>query len=134
EALHKEMDGREKKLLDYINAQYTQVVSGGRTRVAEYWLAVHAHGDHPPQDDFMLLADGPDINPTMVKRWRAQLERSRRKHDPVLAPWHALAALSEKEFTPKAKDLITGWVAKPDPARPINPPGLDALASKPPAT
>jgi Protein of unknown function (DUF1553)/Protein of unknown function (DUF1549)/Planctomycete cytochrome C len=133
-AFRGELDAREKKLNDYIQAQSDLVVSGARTRVAEYFMAVHAQGEQPVQDDFMLLSDGPDINPTMVKRWRAQLERSRRKHDPVLAPWHALASLPEKDFAAKAKELIGGWVARPDPTKPLNPLVVWSLAAKPVAT
>ena len=53
-------------------------------------MAVHAQGDQPKQDDFMLLADGNDINPTMVKRWRAELERCAARPRPGL---RALARL-----------------------------------------
>src|SRR5205085_6169442 len=48
EKFRREMDTREKKLADFIRIQYEQVVGGAKVRVAEYWLAVHAQGDHPP--------------------------------------------------------------------------------------
>jgi mono/diheme cytochrome c family protein len=134
EAFQKELASREKKLDDFINSQYEQMIKGAKERVAEYWLAVHAQSQHPTQDEFMLISDGPDINPTMLKRWRAQLDHARRQHDPVLAPWIAFAALPEKEFAAKAKELALGWFFKPEVAKPINPIVLHALAGKPPAT
>ena len=54
----------------------------------------------------MLLADGNDLNPAMLVRWQAYLMRTRKEHDPVFAPWHALAALPEREFAARAASLI----------------------------
>jgi hypothetical protein len=69
-----------------------------------------------------------------LKRWRAYLLRTKKAHHPVFAPWHALAALPEKEFAAKAKELALGWAARPDPARPLNPIVVWSFATKPPAT
>src|SRR5262249_36482466 len=134
QSFKKELDVREKKLHDFIKAQYDSVIASAKTRAGEYLMAVHAQGDQPKQDDFMLLSDGPDINPTMIKRWRAQLERSRRGHNPVLAPWHAFAALPEKEFAAGAHALADRWLSHPDGTKPINPIIAWPFASKPPAT
>jgi hypothetical protein len=82
----------------------------------------------------MLIADGGDLNPTMVSRYHAYLERTRKSHHPVWAPWHALADLPEKEFATKASELCARLAATPDPARPVNPLVARALAEKPPKT
>ena len=57
-----------------------------KRRVAEYLLAAQQALDQPTTEDFMLLADGNDLNPAMLVRWQAYLSRTRKGHDPVFAP------------------------------------------------
>ena len=102
---------------------------GAKSRAAEYLLAAHALRGQPNADDFMLIADGGDLNPTMTRRWRAYLERARRSHHPVWAPWHALADLPEKDFAGRALE----W-ASAGPDRPVNPRVARAFREKPPAS
>jgi hypothetical protein len=89
--------------------------------VAEYLLAAQAQQDKPTTEDFMLLADGNDPNPTMILRYQTYLERSRKSHDPVLAVWHALAGLPEAKFAAEAPALIQRLVVQPEADKPINP-------------
>ena len=44
-------------------------MKGAKARAAEYVLAAHAIRAQPDSDDFMLLADGNDLNPAMLVRW-----------------------------------------------------------------
>lgn len=132
-AFDKELQAREKKLADFIRGKHADFVRGGKTRAAEYLLAANAIRRQQDTDDFMLIADGSDLNPTMVVRWKAYLTRTQRVHHPVFAPWHAFAALPEKDFAEKAAALSTQF-ARPDPARPVNPQVARAFAGKPPAT
>src|SRR5262249_9335382 len=83
--------------------------------------------DQPSTEDFMLLADGSDLNPTMVLRWKTYLERTRTAHHPVFALWHAFADLPAKDFPAHAAKLLAR-----DPARPLNPLVAAAFAGKPP--
>jgi hypothetical protein len=124
----KELEARERKLADFLNAKHAEVTSGARTRVAEYLLAAHAAKDQPITDEFMLIADGGDLNPAMLKRWQAYLARSRKGHHPVLAPWHQFAALPEKDFAAKAREVAARLAA------PVNPVVARSFADKPPAT
>src|SRR5262249_40111755 len=50
--------------------------------------------------------DGTDLNPAMLVRWQTYLSRTRRNGDPIFIPWHALAALTESEFTARAATEI----------------------------
>jgi hypothetical protein len=127
----KELQARERKLTEFVQAKHTELVTAARTRAAEYLLAAHALRDQPNTEDFMLLADGGDLNPRMLQRWQAYLQRTRRKHDPVWAPWHAFAALPEKDFAARASELCAQF-GHPDPARPINPLVARAFADQPP--
>src|SRR5437764_4483246 len=54
----------------------------------------------------MLIADGNDLNPKMVVRWRAFLNHTRKTKDPVFAAWHRFAELPEAEFAAKAPAVL----------------------------
>ena len=99
---------REKRLVKFITDKHTNLVNGARTRVAEYLLAAHAARNQPPADDFMLLADPGDLNPSMITRWRQFLSDSKKRKHPAFLHWHALAELSEAEFAEKAPAVLKG--------------------------
>lgn len=104
-----ELAKREQALREFVDAKYRELVSGARLRADAYMLAVHAGSRQPDMEEFMLLADGSDLNPKMLQRWRVYLERARREGNPVFVPWHALCAIPEAEFAAKAAELIAGW-------------------------
>jgi hypothetical protein len=87
--------------------------------------------DKPTTEDFMLLADGNDLNPTMIIRWQLFLERSRGRHDPVLAIWHALAALPAEQFAAQAPATVERLIAGQSPDKLINPLVAGAFLGKP---
>ena len=97
---------REKKLIDFVTAKHTGLVAGARARAAEYLLAAHEARNQPPADDFMLLADPGDLNPSMITRWRQFLADAKKRHDPVWLHWHAVAELPDSEFAAKAPELL----------------------------
>jgi mono/diheme cytochrome c family protein len=134
EDFDRELRKREEKLTKFVKAKHAELVKAAKTRAAEYLLAAHAARNQPNTEEFMLLADGNDLNPRMLVRWRAYLERTRKKHHPVLAPWHAFAALPDKDFAARAKTLTAEMFGKRDPARSINPLVVKAFANKPPQT
>jgi hypothetical protein len=118
----KELKVREKKLTDFVKAKHDELVTNARKRVAEYLLAAHALRDQPSTEEFMLIAEGNDLNPTMTIRWQKYLERTRKTNDPVFAPWHAYAALPEKDFANAAVKIVP----------PANPLLAKALTGSPP--
>jgi hypothetical protein len=134
QAFARELEAREKKLTDFVKAKHAEMVKLAKTRAAEYMLAAHALRGQPTTADFMLIADGSDLNPKMLLRWQVYLERTRKTHHPVLAPWHAFAALPEKDFAALATALCVRLAAWSDPARPINPLVVKAFAAAPPKT
>ncbi|HQR05489.1 MAG TPA: PSD1 and planctomycete cytochrome C domain-containing protein [Gemmatales bacterium] len=96
---------REKKLYDFVHARHQELVNDARKRVTEYLLAVYASRNQPPADDFMLIADKGDLNPTMINRWRVYLDNAGKRNDLLWKPWHAFAALAEKEFASRSADI-----------------------------
>jgi hypothetical protein len=97
-----ELKIREKKLVDFVTAKHTNLVTGARARAAEYLLAAHEARNQPPADDFMLIADPGDLNPSMITRWRQFLADTKKRKSPAFRPWHACAELPDAEFAQKA--------------------------------
>jgi hypothetical protein len=89
-----------------VTSKHAALVNGARTRAAEYLLAAHAARNQPPADDFMLLADPGDLNPTMISRWRQFLSDARKRKDAAFLHWHAVAELPEAMFAERAPELL----------------------------
>jgi len=101
-----ELKIRERKLVDFVTAKHTGLVNGARSRATEYLLAAHEARNQPAADDFMLLADPGDLNPSMITRWKQYLADAKKRRDPAWLHWHAVAELPEAEFSRKAPDLL----------------------------
>jgi len=128
----KELAQREAKLAEFVADKHAALVDGAKKRAAEYLIAAQAAIGQPTTEDFMLLADGGDLNPKMVVRWRVFLERTRKRHDPVLAPWHALAALPADDFEKQARGYCASLWQPTDTAHAVNPVVVKALNDRPP--
>jgi hypothetical protein len=133
-AFAKELQAREAKLTEFVRAKHDELVKSAQVRVAEYLMAAHAQRDQPTTEEFMLIADGTDLNPTMIVRYQKYLERTRKGRSPVWAVWHALADLPEKDFAAKTPAVCAQLLEKPDPARPVNALVAGAFAGRPPKT
>ncbi len=133
-AFAKQLEAREAKLAEFVRTKHEQLVSGSRRRAGEYLKAAHQATMRPSTEDFMLIADGGDLNPTMLVRWQKYLERTKRVHHPVFAPWQELAALPDAEFAAGAAELAKRLRGPTDPDKPINPIVAAALSESPPAS
>ena len=105
-----ELNLREKALVDFVTAKHAGLVADARTRPGDYLFAAHEARGRPPADDFMLIADPGDLNPTMITRWRQFLEDTRKRKDPVWLHWHALAELPVEGFAEKAGVTLQGVI------------------------
>jgi mono/diheme cytochrome c family protein len=130
-AFAKELDERQRKLNEYLDQKYRELISGARTRAGEYLLAAQALEGKPSTGEFMLLADGNDLNPTMIIRYQTYLERTAAGHDPVLAVWHRLAALVPADFAAKSSETVEQLVANQTADKPINSLVAGAFLGKP---
>ncbi|MEN9674010.1 MAG: hypothetical protein RL553_2275, partial [Planctomycetota bacterium] len=100
-----ELKIKEKKLLDFVQAKHRDLVTQSRSRVADYLFAAYQASNQPPADDFMLLADKGDLNPAMIARWRAFLERMKIQKDPTWAIWHRYSSLNPSSFSQSALEV-----------------------------
>ncbi len=101
---------REKQLVGFVTAKHAGLVNGARARAGEYLLAAHAARNQPAADDFMLLADPGDLNPSMITRWRQFLTDTAKRKHAAFRHWHAVAELSDAEFAEKAPALLKAVV------------------------
>ena len=131
-----ELAKREAALNEFVVKKHRALVDGARSRAGEYLMAAFAARHQPATDDFMLIADTNDLNPTMILRWRVYLEKTAKQPHPVWEPWHQFAALDGGRFPQDAGPLAKRLAAAPpDPARPLNPlvrQLLEQLAAKSP--
>jgi hypothetical protein len=102
----RELAAREVKLKEFVNRKRDELERATLARFDEYLMAIHAMKGQPSTDSFMQIAGGNELNPTMLARWRAALERSRREGDPLFASWLALEALPDLDFSERAAALM----------------------------
>ena len=100
-----ELKIKEKKLLDFVQLKHRDLVTQARARAGDYLFAAYQAGNQPPADDFMLLADKGDLNPAMIARWRAFLERMKIQKDPTWAIWHRYSSLNPSSFSQSALEV-----------------------------
>lgn len=113
-----ELKTREQKLLDFVQTKHRELVNGAKSRVADYLLAAQALRDQPDTENFMLLSNTEDLNPTMIQRWKGFLDRTEKKHHPVMALWHSFAALPDDNFADEARKTCAAL--ETEPAKPLN--------------
>jgi hypothetical protein len=132
-AFEKELKAREKNLADALQAQREAALARFRARAADYLLAAQDATRRTGAAAQQPLGAG-ELSRPMVKRWEMFLAETRKGHNPVLAPWHAFAALPQKEFAAKAPAVAARIAANADPQRPISRPVARAFAGAPPAS
>ncbi|HTN01879.1 MAG TPA: DUF1553 domain-containing protein, partial [Planctomycetaceae bacterium] len=129
----KELRERSGKLNQFLLDQQRQLEEPFRTRAAEYLLTAQREAVQANYLATMFLIDASkDLNPVAIQRWGRLLERTRKTHDPVFAPWHALAHLPEDEFAQASAKLIEAWQSKSADGPPVNTVVVDALAARQP--
>jgi hypothetical protein len=102
----KELESLREKLNAFVTSKQHELTESVKRRLAEYLIAAQRTIDQPSTEDFMLIADGSDLNPAMLIRWQNYLARTRKTHDPIFVPWHALAELPAQSFATDAAVLL----------------------------
>ena len=123
-----ELQNRVAALTRYATKKHTELVKGARDRAGEYLLAAQQDEDSGVViDNFLIIIDPGELNPTMRLRWQSLIRRTRRINDPVLGPWHTLAALPRERFAEEARKYSARI---PDSAKRVNPIVAAALQNR----
>lgn len=136
---------RQQELDDFVAQKHAELVAGARTRVGEYLLAAKAASEKPATDDFMILTDPGDLNPAMLVRWQAYLEKIAAQSPPsqqagsgsamrsVWGPWLEFAAIPDDQFRDAAVALCQRLAApQVEGAAPANLLVIKAVCGSPP--
>jgi hypothetical protein len=128
DAFEKELQARELKVSDFIEASRLELSAKFRKRAGDYLLAAQ---HEPANPGARAESIGPDdLHPQMIRRWRTYVEESRTKHNAVLTAWIQFAKLPEKEFAAKSAEALKNVSEKG--RQPINALVVKALTEKPP--
>lgn len=90
----------ETELRQFVESKYDALIDSARRRAGDYLFAAEASRKAPKTDDFMLIADGGDLNPALISQWRAFLEKSRKRDMRVMRLWNACSDAPEASFLP----------------------------------
>ncbi len=120
-AYESELTKRERELADFIDQKHAELMDSTKLRVGEYLLAAIESRGRPDTRDFMIIAEGKELNPKMTRRWRRLLDRTSKGFDPVFAPLHRLAAIPPAEFAKQAPAAIEALARETDPIKRVNP-------------
>ncbi len=128
-----ELQAREDALDQYLEKRHKELLTAFRTQIAEYLIAARAAQKLPPTDKFMFVEEPGKLSLLIIGNWRALLDRTQRGHDPIFAPWHAMASLADGDFAAQAAPLCSKFAANADPDHPLNPRVAALFASSAPA-
>jgi cytochrome c553 len=132
-AFEKELKAHEQKRDAAMREERGKAMNAFRARAADYLLAAHDAQRRPGEHAHAPLSP-VELSRAMVRSWENFLAETRKAHHPVLAPWHAFAALPQQEFAAKAPAVAARVAANADPKKPISPPVARAFAGAPPAS
>ena len=105
DAYQAELDKRDNDLNQLVQSKVDGLAQSGRRRVDEYLLAVHARRDHPSAEEFMLIADPDDVNPSMITRYESYLREQVDERHPIWGPWLRWSASDEQFWRDPAESL-----------------------------
>jgi mono/diheme cytochrome c family protein len=129
-AAERQITEKHANLKSFVDAKYDELTDVARRRSGDYLLAAEQSRKAPKTDDFMLIADGGDLNPSMILRWRSFIDESRKRNFPVMRLWNAMADVTSTDFASTLAERMR------DEANPLlkakilerNPDRIDALA------
>ena len=121
-----ELKKRQLKLADTMQKRRDEAAARLRTRVGDY-LAAQFELKKYPEEGFDQILSADDLIPGSVRRWRDWLHTAKDSAHPIFAPWYALAALAESEFSAAASNEIARVIIRTN----LNPIVAAAFATPP---
>jgi hypothetical protein len=128
-AFETELQAREQKVTDFIQAKHAELLPRFRSHTADYMLrAQETEGSRGERRDERQTTG--ELSQRMVQRWQKYLSEARSSPPSVLAAWYAFAALPAKDFEAQANAVVANLSADQH----VHPLVARAFADKPPAS
>src|SRR5206468_3150057 len=92
-----------------------------RGKIAEYLMALQEYKkvtNGLPRNAFLQRRG---LQPQLANAWNDYLKNHAGRPHPIWTPWFAFAAVPDKEFPAKARELAARFYANADKTRPLNP-------------
>jgi len=121
---------REDELKKFREEKEAEVRTRLRSQVGDYLLVAREMAKLSDKSKQEALARERKLDPGVAERWLNSLEGWRKSQHPIFAPWFALAALGEKEFETRAKELVAGFSSSAG-TNALNPAVVSAFAEPP---
>jgi uncharacterized protein DUF1549/uncharacterized protein DUF1553/cytochrome c len=132
QAYERELKKLEAEMDSFRTKKHGEKLAELRARAADYLLAAHEAGR--PNADVNGIARSRDLSQLALRRWMSFLAETRKAHHPVMAAWHAFAAVPDNEFAAKGSSLAAKLAANNDPQNRLNPLVAQAFAGQAPAS
>src|SRR6476660_7051760 len=132
-AYEKELKIRVDKLNQTFATKCAELSNRIRTKSVEYLVAV-LDAAKLPNEEFYEIRGPDDLNPVVVRRWQAYLFQTSKEFHPIFGPWHALAAVPEKQFVEQSPAIIRQLVNATDPTHRVNALVAKTLSDSAPAS
>lgn len=127
EVFERELRRREEALEALFRRKRDELLERLRAQTGMY-LAAAVEVEKLPTEEFYQILSPDEVNPVIARRWYAYIASRAKAFDRVFAPWHAWAAVPERELAVRAP----AWLAE-NAAR-LNPRVAAALGGAPPAS
>jgi len=121
---------REDELKKFREEKEAEVRTRLRSQVGDYLLVAKEMAKLSDKSKQEALARERKLDPGVAERWLNSLEGWSKSQHPIFAPWFALAALGEKEFETRAKELVAGFSSNAG-TNALNPAVVSAFAEPP---
>jgi hypothetical protein len=114
DTFEKQATAKRRELQQMLESQYTILSEAARQRTADYLVRAAILPPDPLESAIYFLSLAPDdLRPQIVARWRRYLKQRTGPRDPVFGPWHDLMAMSEADFAPGARAIVSRWSNRP---------------------
>ncbi len=117
----------EERMAGITDVEHGKVLAGFRQQVDKYLAVLHQVAGSPSAKKSAIVRE-KGLDPDIFDHWQDYLKSAAKGHDPVFAPWFALAELKGAEFAAKAPALAKQFAANADKDKPVNPLVAKALA------
>ena len=108
----------EKEIVDFETKEIAEFREGLRKNVGDYLLAARDVAKLEDQSKFDTFVGERKVNPAVLRRWMAELEKRRTNPDAILAPWFELSVLSEEEISTNLQSHLANFTNNPARANP----------------